>query len=285
MDLMNKQRQTIQSQEGVITEKQTRIEELERELADKDLLMAQCETETTRLREEFAAKNEEDMEIYDAETAESETEKTQLEEEFTAKNVEEKEQCETEKTQLRAEFANQILEKETKCEEARMEIESQTTQEAERMDNKLLKCASTVAYMDTNLLQCDRTIANMDIKLLRCERTIAFMDTDLLQCDKTIAHLSAQIRNPGWIKVEKRHYQDTECPNIGNFWDEHPEAASLDACKDACLRDARCTAISFHRSQTGTSDGCTLRACSFPIPLPSQSGIHDSYYQDCQGKY
>lgn len=85
LDFIDKQRQTIQSQEGVITEKQTRIEELERELADKDLLMAQCETEKTRLKEEFAAKNEEDMEIYDAETVESETEKTQLEEEFTAK--------------------------------------------------------------------------------------------------------------------------------------------------------------------------------------------------------
>merc|ERR1711971_486195 len=113
----------------------------------------QWETEKTRLEEEFAAKNEEDMEIFDAQMAQCETEKTQLEAEFTGKNVEEKEQCETEKTQMSVEFANQILEKETKCEEARMEIESQTTQESERMDTKLGQCESTIVYMGDVMLQ------------------------------------------------------------------------------------------------------------------------------------
>merc|ERR1711971_172947 len=193
LESMNKLRQTIQSQEEAISEKQTRIEELGRALADKDLLivsmteegrrekaqcetentrlaeefaeekevekeqfaaeMAQCETEKTQLREEFAAKNEEDMEIFDAQMAQCETEKTQLEAKFTAENVEEAEQCEAEKTQLKAEFANQILEKDTKCEEARVEIESQTTQESERMDTKLGQCESTIVYMGNVMLQ------------------------------------------------------------------------------------------------------------------------------------
>ena len=198
VESMNHLRQTIQRQEEVISEKQTRVEELEAALAQKDLLMAQCE-------------------------------------------------------------------------EARMEIISQINQEAE--------------WMDTNLLRCEHTIVYMNNILQQCESTIAYMDANMLQCESKIVDLSEQIRNPGWIKVENKHYQDTECPNVGNFWDEHLEAASLDDCKSACLRDIRCTAVSFHRSQTGTSNSCTLRACSFPIPMPSQSGIHDSYYQDRQGKY
>merc|ERR1711971_1403730 len=163
LESMNKLRQTIQSQEEAISEKQTRIEELGRALADKDLLIvsmteegrrekAQCETENTRLAEEFAEEKEVEKEQFAAEMAQCETEKTQLEAKFTAENVEEAEQCEAEKTQLKAEFANQILEKDTKCEEARVEIESQTTQESERMDTKLGQCESTIVYMGNVML-------------------------------------------------------------------------------------------------------------------------------------
>ena len=71
LESMNKLRQTIRTQEGVITDKQTRIAELEGILADKDQLIAsmtaegrrekaQCETEKTRLKEEFAEENEEE---------------------------------------------------------------------------------------------------------------------------------------------------------------------------------------------------------------------------------
>merc|ERR1712172_53654 len=164
LESMNKLRQTIHNQEGVITEKQTRIEELEGALAEKDLLIVSMtaegrkekerwETEKTRLEEEFAARNEEEKERCDAEMAQCEIEKTDLEKEFTGKNVEEKEQCETEKTQMGVEFANQILEKETKCEEARMEVESQTTLESERMETKLQQCESTIVYMGNVMLQ------------------------------------------------------------------------------------------------------------------------------------
>ena len=97
---------------------------------------------------------------------------------------------------------------------------------------------------------------------------------------QSIKYLSAQIRIPGWIKVEKKHYSDRDCPNIGNFWGKDPQGASPDSCKDTCLKDTRCTAFSYHRSY-----GCTLRACSFPIPVPRHSGIHDSYYREHQGKY
>merc|ERR1711971_1068336 len=135
LESMNKLRQTIQSQEEAISEKQTRIEELGRALADKDLLIVSMTEEGRR------------------QMAQCETEKTQLEAKFTAENVEEAEQCEAEKTQLKAEFANQILEKDTKCEEARVEIESQTTQESERMDTKLGQCESTIVYMGNVMLQ------------------------------------------------------------------------------------------------------------------------------------
>merc|ERR1712037_231132 len=81
-----------------------------------------------------------------------------------------------------------------------------------------------------------------------------------------------------WVKVEKKHYLDSVCPNIGNFWGKHPEAATLAGCKDACLKKTGCTAFSYHRAPVDTFNACTLRKCSFPIPLPSQSGIHDSYY-------
>ena len=87
--------------------------------------------------------------------------------------------------------------------------------------------------------------------------------------------------HPGWIKVEKKHFLDSECPNVGNFWGGQPQAASLADCKDACLKRHGCTAVSYRRS----GHMCTLRACSFPIPMPSQSGDHDSYYQENQGKY
>jgi len=83
----------------------------------------------------------------------------------------------------------------------------------------------------------------------------------------------------GWIKVEKKHYLDSECPNVGNFLGGQPQAASLADCKDACLRRHGCTAVSYHRS----GHMCTFRACSFPIPMPSQSGDYDSYYQENQG--
>ena len=96
LESMNKLRQTIQSQEGIITDQQTRIEELESALADKDLLIvsmtaegrrenAQCETEKTRLKEEFAEEKEEDKERFDAKMAQCETEKAHLGEEFAAK--------------------------------------------------------------------------------------------------------------------------------------------------------------------------------------------------------
>merc|ERR1711971_470878 len=93
LESMNKLRQTIHNQEGVIIEKQTRIEELEGALAEKDLLIVsmtaegrkekeQWETEKTRLEEEFAARNEEEKERCDAEMAQCEIEKTDLEKEF-----------------------------------------------------------------------------------------------------------------------------------------------------------------------------------------------------------
>ena len=193
LESMNNLRQTIQSQEGVIRGQVTRIAELEGILDDKDLLIvsmtaegrrekalcetekaqltedfaaekekekeqcdaeiSKCQAEKTRVREEFAAKNEEEKEKCEAEKEQYVLEKTRLEEEFSAKNVDEKERCQAEKTQLRAEFANQILEKETKCEEARMEVESETTQESERMGTKLQHCKSTIIYMGNVMLQ------------------------------------------------------------------------------------------------------------------------------------
>jgi len=193
LESMNELRQTIQSQESVIRDQETRIAELEKTLEDKDLLIvsmtaegrrekAQCETEKARLREDFAAEKEEEREQCDAEIAKLETEETQVREELAAKNkkekkeceaekeryvmektqlaeecaaqkVEEKEQCEAQKTQLRAEFANQILENEAKCEEARMEVEIQTNQESERMGTKLHQCKSTIIYMGNVMLQ------------------------------------------------------------------------------------------------------------------------------------
>ena len=80
LESMNKLRRTIQSQEGVITDKQTRIAELEGILADKDQLIAsmtaegrreraQCELEKTHLREEFAEEKEKEKERYDSHLA------------------------------------------------------------------------------------------------------------------------------------------------------------------------------------------------------------------------
>ena len=175
LESMNKLRQTIQIQEGVITEQQTRMEALEEALADKSReilrcetdhtsevrrLSSTCETEKTSLKEEFAEENEEKTRQCDAEMAQCEAAKALLTEVFTGEKEEEKErcdagmaQCEAEKTQLEEEFQNQILEKETKCEEARMEIESKTTQESERLETKLQQCEITTVYMGNVMLQ------------------------------------------------------------------------------------------------------------------------------------
>ena len=126
LESMNKLRQTIQIQEGVITEQQTRMEALEEALADKSReilrcetdhtsevrrLSSTCETEKTSLKEEFAEENEEKTRQCDAEMAQCEAAKALLTEVFTGEKEEEKErcdagmaQCEAEKTQLEEEF-------------------------------------------------------------------------------------------------------------------------------------------------------------------------------------
>ena len=129
LESMNNQRETIESQERVITEQQARISELEGELAAKNLLIDSTIAENTRLREEFAVKS-----------------------------VEEKEQCETEKTQLRAEFAGEILEKEAKCEAERTELESQNSEEMERVVAKLQQRESTILYMSNVMLQHNKVM-------------------------------------------------------------------------------------------------------------------------------
>ena len=88
---MNKLRKTIQSQEAVVRDQQTRIAELEGILEDKDLLIVSMTAEGRREKALCETKKEE----WDAEISECQAEKTRVREEFATKG---KERCKAEKT-------------------------------------------------------------------------------------------------------------------------------------------------------------------------------------------
>ena len=41
---------------------------------------------------------------------------------------------------------------------------------------------------------------------------------------------------------------------------------NLEACQSACEEDKTCSAINFY-----STGGCTLRACDYPMPVPSRT--------------
>jgi len=127
---MNKLRQTIQDQESVIAEQQARIAYLENDVAGLEETMDMLSVEFTQLRKEYEAKT-----------------------------VEAKEICDTEKAHLREECDMKILTRETKCEEERTSIESQNSQESERMSSKLDQCESTILYMGNLMVQIDEVMS------------------------------------------------------------------------------------------------------------------------------
>ena len=64
-----------------------------------------------------------------------------------------------------------------------------------------------------------------------------------------------------WEGPTSNIWTDGQCDNIRNM----DGSNNLEACQSACQEDENCSAISFY-----TTGGCTLRACPYPVPAPSQ---------------
>ena len=131
LDAMNKLRQTIEDQERVISAQEEKMAMLEDENASMDETIDVLKAEYTQLREEFSAR-----------TAEA------------------NESCEAGKTHLREEFDLEILTRmekcEEECEEEKTDVESDHSQELERMRSKLEQCESTVQYMGELMVQSNQ---------------------------------------------------------------------------------------------------------------------------------
>ena len=131
LGIMNKLRKTVQDQENIISEQQAKIAKLEEENTKMDETINLITEENSQLREEFAAKT-----------------------------MEATESCETEKSHLREEFDLEILTRmekcEEECEEEKTDVESDHSQELERMRSKLEQCESTVQYMGELMVQSNQ---------------------------------------------------------------------------------------------------------------------------------
>jgi len=131
LGIVNKLRKTVQDQENVISEQQAKIAKLEEENTKMDETINLITEENSQLREEFAAKT-----------------------------MEATESCETEKSHLREEFDLEILTRmekcEEECEEEKTDVESDHSQELERMRSKLEQCESTVQYMGELMVQSNQ---------------------------------------------------------------------------------------------------------------------------------
>jgi len=131
LGIVNKLRKTVQDQENVISEQQAKIAKLDEENTKMDETINLITEENSQLREEFAAKT-----------------------------MEATESCETEKSHLRDEFDLEILTRmekcEEECEEEKTDVESDHSQELERMRSKLEQCESTVQYMGELMVQSNQ---------------------------------------------------------------------------------------------------------------------------------
>ena len=131
LGIVNEVRKTVQDQENVISEQQAKIAKLEEENTKMDETINLITEENSQLREEFAAKT-----------------------------MEATESCETEKSHLREEFDLEILTRmekcEEECEEEKTDVESDHSQELERMRSKLEQCESTVQYMGELMVQSNQ---------------------------------------------------------------------------------------------------------------------------------
>merc|ERR1712212_331258 len=106
---------------------------------------------------------------------------TQLRKEYETKTVEAKEVCDTEKVNLREECDMKILTRETKCEEERTSIESQNSQESERMSSKLDQCESTILYMGNVMVQVNEVMSARQSLLEVQAATIREADNELME--------------------------------------------------------------------------------------------------------
>ena len=83
------------------------------------------------------------------------------------------------------------------------------------------------------------------------------------------ATTSACIGGSCWRRSQPgRAFNDSQCANVG-----HSQQQTVTACQVACLQQPRCNAVNYDES----ANGCVLRACPLPIPLPSLSGFGPSW--------
>ena len=80
-----------------------------------------------------------------------------------------------------------------------------------------------------------------------------------LGCNNMFYHSSSMIPGTFHLQPYVNIWTDSQCPNAGRG----PTNGNLEDCKNSCMENPSCTAISLSPSD------CVLRACKIPIPEPS----------------